>query len=652
MKPILQILVMFAVYLLTGANTNAQTYKETINGIVYDVYDTYYDKYAKVAAYQDTNLTGAITIANSVGRVFVKEIASEAFSNCKKIKSMSVPSSVTEWNYDAFFNCESLETINIPEGVVSLNSTFTGCKSLVNVVLPNSLKSLNGTFNRCSSLSPELVIPNSVTSIEGAFSRCEFETAPVLPDSVTNLYTAFSGCPNLKEPPLIPKGVKYMSHAFSDCPKLAYAPILPDSLKDLAWGFRGTAIQSVPFTPKMDDNFGLYGAFAYCTQLKNIEGLAEHVTSLGGTFQYCTNMETIDIPKHLKEFMMAFAGCTNLKNVYVHWTNLDSISASENCFMEVALENDTLWVPFGTTELYHSKIPWSQFGYIKEVHQYEVKTVYARNEGFEPFTTADIGINAWNGDVDKASIVNRVVGDENQSEIEPSLRLESNGSAHLTNSENIRFDTKKAKGIKMGGHWYTGTCSGSSGYNYLKIGNLVELRINHVSDLVNVVIAGETKQLPFRKHELLENDSWYFMIDVNSENNKFSISVKSSKQDSIFENSTDYQGNPILVFKSTAPNVVLSDRTSVDEDAPLITYNLPANADLSTWEVGTTSGGQTGIDGIFLRQALETPSDVEEPLSEKEEIDTDNTLYNLSGQRVSESYKGIIINNGKKYMKE
>jgi len=43
---------------------------------------------------------------------------------------------------------------------------------------------------------------------------------------------------------------------------------------------------------------------------------------------------------------------------------------------------------------------------------------------------------------------------------------------------------------------------------------------------------------------------------------------------------------------------------------------------------------------------------VEEPLSEKEEVDTDNTLYNLSGQRVSESYNGIIIKNGKKYLKE
>jgi hypothetical protein len=442
-----------------------------------------------------------------------------------------------------------------------------------------------------------------------------------------------------------------MDQTFKDCPKLASAPVLPESVKFLSECFRGTAIQSIPLIPILAaDN--LNATFAYCTQLKNIEGLPEYVKFLPNTFEYCTNMETIDIPKHVKELFMTFAGCTKLKNVYVHWTNLDSISADNDCFMDVALENDTLWVPFGTTELYRSRVPWNQFGYIKEINQYDVKTVYARNEGFDPFTTSDIGKDAWDGDVDKASIVNRVVVGKDPIKTEPSLRLESDASAKLTNSDNFKFDTNKAKGIKMGGHWYVGSCSGTTGYNYLKIGNLVELKINPNSDLVEVVVAGETKELSFRKHELLDNDSWYFMIDVNTENNKFSISVRSNQQDSIFENTVDDYGNDTVVLKTTIPNIVLSDRTSEDENAPLITYNLPANADLSTWEVGTTSGGQTGIDGIFLRQALETPSDVEEPLSEKEEIDTDNTLYNLSGQRVSESYKGIIINNGKKYMKE
>jgi hypothetical protein len=37
---------------------------------------------------------------------------------------------------------------------------------------------------------------------------------------------------------------------------------------------------------------------------------------------------------------------------------------------------------------------------------------------------------------------------------------------------------------------------------------------------------------------------------------------------------------------------------------------------------------------------------------DKNQLDPKGIMYNLSGQRVDENYKGIVIQNGKKYLKK
>lgn len=85
----------------------------------------------------------------------VEEICGNAFSGCKKIKSLTIPESVKtirSANYDghfAFDRMESLEEIEIPATVESFEAKFCGCASLKAVRMKFTQKELYSSTFRC-----------------------------------------------------------------------------------------------------------------------------------------------------------------------------------------------------------------------------------------------------------------------------------------------------------------------------------------------------------------------------------------------------------------------------------------------------------------------------------------------------------------------
>ena len=114
----------------------------------------------------DELISGNIVIPSTLGGYPVTSIGSYSFYNCKSLKNITIPSSVTRISHNAFENCSSLSSITIPNSVTSIGySVFVNCSSLANITIPDSVTSIGySVFENCSGLA-NITIPDSVISI-------------------------------------------------------------------------------------------------------------------------------------------------------------------------------------------------------------------------------------------------------------------------------------------------------------------------------------------------------------------------------------------------------------------------------------------------------------------------------------------------------
>jgi hypothetical protein len=93
---------------------------------------------------------------------------------------------VSDIETNAFSYCYSLESVCLPYGVANVGG-FLECRNLKDIVIPNSVtKILAGTFNKCYSLKSAL-IPNNVASIESNAFAYSLISYIVLPANLTSI---------------------------------------------------------------------------------------------------------------------------------------------------------------------------------------------------------------------------------------------------------------------------------------------------------------------------------------------------------------------------------------------------------------------------------------------------------------------------------
>ena len=148
------------------------------------------------------------------GKAIIPEGTTEidrTFRNCTDLKSIEIPSSVTEINPWAFTGCTNLEKIEVsPENKVY--DSREGCNAII-----------ESKSNRLVRGCKNTKIPNSVTQIGGrAFENCAGLTSIEIPNSVTQIrYDAFRGCTGLKEVTYLGMVEDVADGCFSECPNLA-----------------------------------------------------------------------------------------------------------------------------------------------------------------------------------------------------------------------------------------------------------------------------------------------------------------------------------------------------------------------------------------------------------------------------------------------
>ena len=286
----------------------------------------------------------------------VTSIGYQAFSGCKSITSVTIPSGVTGIDIRAFSGCENLTGITIPDGVTKIGeSAFQDCTKLAGVTIPDSVVNIGwGAFGYCKSLD-SITKPDSVNKIGGcAFMYCESLTkinvasenkkyssekgvlfnkdktklicypnaktdkTYSIPDGVTNISAdAFQNCVNLTSVTIPDSVTKIGSGAFMLCSGLTSVTI-PDGVTSIEdWSFcECTSLKNV----KIPDNVKSIGKYAFCecTSLKNIT-LPSKLQSIGNyAFAHCTDLIGITIPDSVKSIGDgAIRDCTKIKSITI-----------------------------------------------------------------------------------------------------------------------------------------------------------------------------------------------------------------------------------------------------------------------------------------------------------------------------------------------
>ncbi len=248
---------------------------------VFCVNGLYYKPYARRAvslvnpANQNIQYQGDIVIPAKVRygkrKYKVVDIDATAFSDCDKLKSVTLPYTVKSIGVFCFLNDSSLTEVVLPKKLKRLGAcAFAYCRSLEQLKLPGSLEEINESPFMQSGLKSL-----DISALDSLFpelcSSCTQLETVVLPKNTTQLPKGcFSGCTSLKN-------IDLSSIVTIDDYALASLPfdtlILPPTLKTM-----GKA------------------AFAYCKNLEYIE-LPESLESIGcQAFAGCSRLKSLRIP--------------------------------------------------------------------------------------------------------------------------------------------------------------------------------------------------------------------------------------------------------------------------------------------------------------------------------------------------------------------
>ncbi len=252
----------------------------------------------------------------------LKTMGADAFANCKKLASVTLPASLVEKDYvynteynkvgigeEYFENCNAITQITIAEGTTRIGKwAFRAFNQLsANISLPNTLTSI-GQESFLGSAITSIAIPNTVQTIgHQAFMYCRNLVNVTLPDNCLVSDGAFDDTPyfnNCKAAST--DGATYIGATLFEFTNktgvTAYA--VKEGTKRIAWrAMKNTGCQNIK-------------QLTLPSTLKEIGQYA---------FANMSALETLDIPNSVKSLSVdILRDCTSLKELHIG-TGLESI---------------------------------------------------------------------------------------------------------------------------------------------------------------------------------------------------------------------------------------------------------------------------------------------------------------------------------------
>ena len=184
-----------AIFSTSTSTIRAQFYSTTNNGTI------------TITGF--TGSPGIVTIPDRINGLPVTSIGESAFTGCRGLASITIPSSVTTIADYAFSWCSGLTSVTIPNGVTTIgDDAFGSCSGLTAIAveaLDPAYSSKDGVLFDKSETNlitcpagkvGSYTIPSSVNTIgTNAFDGCGGLTSITIPNGVTTIGdSAFSGC--------------------------------------------------------------------------------------------------------------------------------------------------------------------------------------------------------------------------------------------------------------------------------------------------------------------------------------------------------------------------------------------------------------------------------------------------------------------------
>lgn len=324
---------------------------EVPQGLLYKTYDNHIE----ITGFN--GMPFEVEIPSEIDGLPVTKICDSAFANINnsKLKTVTIPDSVTSIGSSAFENCRTLEHINIPNSVAEIGErAFLACDSLSSVELPTLLTEIKyGTFHGCYSLE-NITIPNGVTSIgRKAFSESGLKNITI-PDSVTSIgESAFAGSGIISIN--IPNSVTSIGDSAFNCCTGLIDITIPNSLTYIGDGafYLCSNLKEIHITDlaswcSLDltntNNPLVYGADLYINNILAEDIIIpESITNIKDcAFKGCSSLKSVAIPNSVVSIGIdAFRNCVNLTSI----TMQEGISSiSSGAFME-CVNLDSITIP-------------------------------------------------------------------------------------------------------------------------------------------------------------------------------------------------------------------------------------------------------------------------------------------------------------------